>query len=995
MKKFMISAAIVLGLCSGTSAQKMNVRIHVVDETGRPLQGVMMHVGNDSGNTFISDNNGLIECQTDKGENLNFEKYNQLRRNVKVTGPEMIVRLDNNNRLLDMGYDLYVTKENSTAAIDGVSNTAMKLSGETNPLNTLYGMIPGLAIYQADALPYKSTPDIYVRGTGSNIGNKVLVLVDGVEREIGSVNVDEIESVSVLKDAASLALYGNRGANGVVCITTRRGGNYKMRTNVEYNFMVQRPFRVPDMAGAVAYANAVNEAAAYDGSAPRYSAADIAALRNGTSPLGVVDWKKQILRKNAYNNELNLSIDGSNGRLRYFVFANYTSNRGFFNNTDLNDGYSTQAEMYALKLRSNLEAALSPTTTARMNLMGRLMQYQEPVAGTSLENMYTTPAIASPIYGNNGTWAKNQMFTNPLAEQSAKGYNLMLQRTLFADLIIDQNLSMLTPGLSASVRISYDNSADIADKRSKSYAYSIATPVTDASGNISDMSFSRFGNDTEIAFSSSLNAQVMRTYIQAKVDYEREFGIHRLGASAIYAQGRRKYLEANGTDAFRDYILHLSYGYDNRYLADVVCSYSGALKLPAGHKYNFYPAVSVAWVISNEGFMKNTTLIDFLKLRASYGISGNDANLKYDMDKQLNGDKVGYLFAGTSPSYGFTLGDLASIGIAPEKEYKANIGIELGLLNNLSMQADLFYNRRTNIMTATDGIYSSVIGRGTGYLFNGEVKNYGGEFSATWNHRIGNVIYYVNGNISYARNEIVNMNEQYHPYSYMYATGNSIGRFYGLVADGLYQADDFDSQGRLKAGYPVSAYESNLRPGDVKYKDLNGDNRIDDYDQCYQQYSTLPEIYYGINLGASYKGFGLRANFQGAAMRTVATNLPSIYQPLYGNDKNVSEHYLENRWTSGTPDAKYPRLTNKPNNHNFRASSLWTENGDYFKLRVLELSYSLPQQLIGKMRMSGCRVFVKGMNLFSVDNVKVMDPEQIDMEYPSARSYMAGIHLSF
>lgn len=995
MKKIMISAAIVLGLCSGASAQKTDVRIHVVDETGRPLQGVTMHIGNDTGNTFISDNDGLIECQADKGDNLNFGKYNQLSRKVRVTGPEMTVRLDNNNRLLDLGYDLHVTKENTTAAIDGVSNPTMKLSGETNPLNTLYGMIPGLAIYQAGALPYSSTPDIYIRGTASNIGNKVLVLVDGVEREIGSVNVDEIESVSVLKDAASLALYGNRGSNGVVCITTRRGGNHKLRTSVEYNFMVQNPFRVPSMADATAYANAINEAAAYDGSAPRYSEADIAALRNGTSPLGVVDWKKQILRKNAYNHELNLSIDGSNGRMRYFVFANYTSNRGFFNNTDLNDGYSTQAEMYALKLRSNLEASLSPTTMARMNLMGRLMQYQEPVAGTSLENMYTTPSIASPIHDNNGTWAKNQMFTNPLAEQAARGYNLMLQRTLFADLIIDQKLSMITPGLSASVRVSYDNSADIADRRSKSYAYSIATPVTDASGNISDMSFSRFSNDTEIAFSSSLDAQVMRTYIQAKVDYLREFGNHSIGAQAIYAQGRRKYLKANGTDAFRDYILHVSYGYDNRYLADVVCSYSGALKLPAGHKYHFYPAVSAAWVISNEEFMKNTSVVDLLKLRASYGISGNDANLLYDMDKQLNGQKNGYVFTGTSPSYGLALGSLASYGVVPEKEYKANVGIELGLSGHLSMQADVFYNRRTNIMTTTDGIYSQIIGRGTGYKFDGEVKNYGGEFSATWNHRIGNVTYYVNGNISYARNEIVNMNEQYHPYGYMYATGNQIGRFYGLVAEGLYQPDDFDQQGHLKAGYPVSVYESDLRPGDVKYKDLNGDGRIDDYDQCYQQYSKLPEIYYGINLGVSYKGFGLRANFQGAAMRTVTTDLASIYQPLYGNDKNVSDHYLENRWTVNTPDAKYPRLTNNPNNHNFRASDIWTENGDYFKLRVLELSYSLPRQIVSRMRMSQCRVFVKGMNLFSIDNIKVMDPEQIDMNYPSARSYMAGINLSF
>lgn len=996
MRRFIIWSVLIFGLCSWLKAQEIDVRIRVVDEWNSPLQGVMMYLENSKKETYLSDKQGVIECKVTEGEELNFLKYNQLLRKVKVTGTTMTVKLDKMNRLFDLGYDERVTKENTSAAIDGVSSEEIKVSGETNLLNTLYGVIPGLAVYQNSSLPWDSTPNIYIRGNASNQGNKVLVLVDGVEREVSDLNVDEIESVTVLKDAASLALYGNRGTDGVVCITTKRGGDHKLRTHVGYDFMVQTPFRVPRMADAVSYANAVNEALGYDGLAPRYTQTDLQALQNGTSPLAVVDWKEQILRKAAFNHDLNISFDGSNDRMRYYVFANYTSNRGFFNNTDLNDGYSTQAEMYALKLRTNLEANISPTTVARMNLMGRLMQYQEPKAGTSLNDMFSTPAIASPVYDTNGGWAKNQMFSNPLAALVAGGYKQKLHRTLFADLTVEQDLSMITSGLSAQVRITYDNSADILDQRTKDYAYSIVTPVLNKAGNISDLSYNKYGNDTELYFSSNLHWQVMRTYIWGKINYERDFGRHHVNVAGIYSQGRRKYMGANGTDAFRDYIGHVSYNYANRYLVDVVCSYAGSLKMPVGDKYRVYPAMSVAWVVSNEDFMQRFSALDYLKLRASLGVTGNDYRLKYDMDKQFNGEGNSYVFVGMTSVSGLAQGGFPSTGIEPEKEYKTNVGVELGLWKGLTMQVDAFYNRRKNIMEYASGVYSSVVGRDVGALFNGEVKNYGGELTLGWRQQVScDFSYSVSGHVSYAKNEIININEEHHPYSYMYATGNSIGRFYGLMAEGLYKEEDFDAQGNLLSGLPVSTFETTVHPGDVKYKDLNGDGKIDDYDNCYQQYSTLPEIYYGFSLGANYKRWGIKANFQGVAHRTVATTLSSIYQPLYGNNKNVSEHYLQNRWTEATPDARYPRLTTLSNNHNFQASNLWTERGDYLKLRALELSYQLPARVTEKMRVGDCRLFLKGMNLFSIDRVGIMDPEQIDMEYPSSRSYLIGINVLF
>ena len=995
MKKLIIWAMLMFGFCSGMKAQEMAMRILVVDEWNRPLQGVAMHINGNDKETFLSDKEGVIECQVAKGAELSFIKYNQLQRKVTAAGTVMTVKLDKKNRIFDLGYDERVTKENTSAAIDGVSVEDMKVSGEISPLNTLYGLISGLGVYHSKSLLWDSSPAINVRGRGSYQGNGVLVLVDGVEREINDLNVDEIESVTVLKDAASLALYGNRGTDGVICVTTKRGGDNKLRTRVGYNFTVQTPFRIPEMADAVSYANAVNEALKNDGLASRYSQADIQALQNGTSPLANVDWEDQILRKAAFNHELNLSFDGSNQRMRYYVFANYTSNRGFFNNTDLNDGYSTQVEMYALKLRTNLEANISPTTVARMNLMGRLMQYQEPAGGTSLKNIFNTPPVAAPVYAPGGGWAKNQMFTNPLAVQAGGGYKQTLRRTLFADLTLDQDLSMVTPGLSAQLRVTYDNSANILDQRTRSYAYSIATPVLDNAGNISDLSYTRYGNDTELSFSSKLDWQVMRTYIWGKVNYEKDFGMHHLDVAGIFSQGRKKYLKANNTYMFRDYMAHVSYNYDSRYLADVVFSYSGSGKLPTGDKYRIYPAVSVAWVASNEQFMKRFSALDYLKLRASFGITGNDSRLSYDMDKQFNGGGNSYIFVGTSSTYGLAQGGFPSTGVEPEKEYKANVGVELGLWKGFSMQVDAFYNRRKQIKGESSGIYSTVVGRGMPFLFNGEVKNYGGEISMGWQQQLNHFGYSIQGNVSYAKNEIININEGYHPYGYMYYTGHSIGQFYGLIAEGLYQKEDFDAQGNLLPGAPVSTYEAKLQPGDVKYKDLNEDGKIDNYDHCYQQNTTLPEIYYGFSLGLNYKNWGLKANFQGVAHYSVWNTLASVYRPLYGNDKSISRYYLENRWTETTPNARYPRLTTLSNNHNYQNSNLWMEKGDYLKLRVLELSYRLPTKLTEKMRMSDCRLFLKGMNLFSIDHIDIMDPEQINAEYPSSRSYLIGINVLF
>lgn len=997
MKRFIISIAFIAAVIFPARAQDKTINIHVIDEQNHPVPEVVLKINGNDMESFITDENGSVQFQAEEGTEISLLKFNKLARTLKVTGTEMQIRLGNNNRIFDLGYDEKVTKERSTAAINGITSKEIEISGQFNVLNTLYGLIPGLNIRQRENQPWNSTPNLYIRGTGSFGGNHVLVLVDGVERDPSRIDREEIESVTVLKDAASLALYGNRGADGVICFTTKRGGDNKLRTRIDYNFSVQNPFRIPEMTNAPTYANALNEALENDGFDPKYTQRDILSMLKGEKQnvLPNINWQNEILRKAAFNNELNLSFDGNSKRMRYYVFANYTSNRGFMNNTNLNDGYSTQAEMYALKLRTNLEAVITPTTTARMNLMGRLLQYQQPNSGTDLSDMYHVPAAAFPIKNGQDLWVQSNMYRNPLAEKSAKGYNVLLQRTLFGDLTIDQDLSMITPGLSAQLRIAYDNSAEIQDSKSKQYLYVNASPILDEAGNIDDYLFTKYGNNTELAFYSGLSWQVMRTTVGAKVLYEKSFNKHHIHIAGIYSQSKSKYIGANNSYMYRDYIASIGYNYDDRYLLNGVLSYSGSSKLPTSDKYRMYPALSAAWVLSNESFMKNFQNIDYLKLRASFGIVGMDNNLSYDMDKQFNGTGKGYIFFGTQWQDGMSQGALPSTSIEPEKDYKTNVGVELGLWKGLTLEIDGFYNRRKNIRVPSSGTISSVLGIGVPDVFKGEVKNYGGEFSLGWTQQIRDFHYSINANISYAKNKIIHMEETYRPHEYMKQTGQSIGRFYGLIADGLYQKSDFDEDGNLKSGMPISSYIQNIQSGDVKYKDLNNDGKINEYDNCYQLKSEMPEVYFGFNLAAEYKNIGLICYFQGAARSTIATELNSIYWPLYGNDKNISNHYLENYWSPYTTNARYPRLTTLSNKNNYRTSSLWTEDGDFLKLRTLEVYYKIPKDFTNRMKMRECKVFFKGMNLFSIDHVGIMDPEYISMGYPSARSYSIGVNVLF
>lgn len=881
---------------------------------------------------------------------------------------------------------------------NSVSGEELEVAHTYNPGNSLYGLIPGLSVMQSGSAPWDNAPAMTVRGYGSFNGNNVLVVIDGVPgRDLSLLNVGEIESIKVLKDAASLALYGNRGADGAIVITTRKGIEDGLKIAVDYGYSLETPFRIPEMAGNHAYASALNEALVNDGYSPRYSSSDLAAMQNGTMTdvFPNVNWQDQVLRKAAHRHDVNFTAKGGEKYLRYFVHACYTGYFGLFNNTGLNSQYSSQMEMHNLKIRSNIEADITSSTLLKVNVMGKLTQNQYPYYGYYLNSMYSTPALAFPVQAPDGVWYASSMFANPLADATAQGNNINFNRYLYADVALVQDLAFITPGLDITLQASYDNGAEVIDTRYKQYmVYRVdyqRDPVTDA---ITGTTASPWGEDTNLSFNGGwLGTQFMRFNVNAGLNWKKTLDAHKVDASFLYNLSRTKNKGANNTFLFMDFVLWGDYSYAGRYFASVTANCSGSAKLEPGRKFRLYPAVSLGWLISEEDFLKGSNVLSHLKLRGSYGIVGYDGRLTYDMDKQFNTYGGSYIFQNKEYLSGLMQGALPSTGIEPETDYKADLGLELGFFGNrLMLQAEGFYNNRRNIACAGNGTISEVLGIGVPVIFTGETVNYGTEIAASWRHEVGDFSYEVGGNFSFSRNRIIEAAEGHVPYEWQRKAGTQIGEMYGYFPVGYYQESDFNADGTLKEGLPSSALISTLRPGDVKYKDLNEDGIIDGNDAGYHGVSSVPSMYYGFNLGMEYKGFGFSAQFQGASGFMVATNLASVYQPLYNNDKNISLHYLSDYWSASSPQGRYPRLTTESNAHNFAESPVWWEKGDYLKLRNLYVWYDF-----GKMirRIDSFRLFFRGQNLFSADHVGILDPEHVSLAYPTTRSCQIGVRLAF
>ena len=1004
MKKYKILALAIFACVTlnGWAQSEDNVTGRVLDEKGKPVAGALVSVEENPLLRVATDKNGRFEITAVKGSRLKVQTGDDAMKVVKIeNGSELTVVMDYSSEKVNYGFGLQQTNAESTGAVSTVYAENIDKSSAFSIGNSLYGNVLGLTTMQSTGVVWEQMPSMYIRGLKTLNGNNgILLVVDGLERDnnwqaLKYITPEEVESVSVLRDAAALALYGYRGVNGVVNIVTKRGKYDTREINFSYDHAFNYMTRKPELADAYTYASALNEALTNDGKQVRYSQNELNAFKNGTSPYLYpnVNWWEEVFRDRGASDIATLSFRGGSTKMRYYTMMNLQNNRGFIKNFDTNADYSTQEKYSKANFRTNLDIDLSPKTKMQANIMGILNEFSRPGMGSDnlISKLYQLPSAAFPIRTESGLWGVNTTWGenwNPVALTEGRAYSKGHTRGLYADMSLRQDLSSLTKGLGASVRIGYDNLASYWENHTKGYKYGMASVASWENGLPIAGEEITGGKDTEMSGDSKLDWQYRAFNLQMNVDWQRQFGVHSLYSMLLYTYKYDNAKGINNTFYRQNAGWYTHYGFKNRYFADFTLMASASNLLAPDHRWNVSPTVGLAWLISNEKFMQSQNVVDFLKLRASFGMLNTDNIPGNGYWNETVGGGNGYPinnnFGGDG---GWHEGRLASVNGTTEKAYKYNAGVDATLFKGLTLTVDGFYERRSDIWVSSDGQNSAVLGASGSYVNAGIVDSWGTEIGANYYKKMGNVELNLGGTFTYNRSKIIEMLEEPAAYDYTRSTGNPVGQIFGLQAIG-YFVDQADIDNSLPQQFgPVKA-------GDIKYKDMNGDKVINSDDRVAMGYnSTCPEIYYSFSLGLEWKGLGFSAQFQGVGNYTAILS-GTYYRPLVDNT-TISNYVYRNRWTPETPNARFPRLTTETVDNNLQTSSLWLADRSFLKLRNCEVYYKLPSSWLNRFWVKNAKVYVRGVDLLCFDSIDQLDPEAMNNSYPATRSIHVGLSVGF
>lgn len=907
------------------------------------------------------------------------------------------------NKTVDLGIGIAQGRNISTTSTFTITSEDLEKTSAINLQDALYGRLLGLT-----ALKYGGFSgdggfgaSFSIRGNQTITENVVLILVDGFERPIDRLSIHEVESVTVLKDAAAVALYGYRGINGVILVKTKRSMSNTLKVEVRYDHKFQTNPASTQFVDASTYANALNEARSQDGLSPAYKQEEINAFNDGTFPKVYpnVDWKKQAMRNTASEDNATVIISGGSNKLTYFTMVDFVNTTGLLNGTEVNNGYSTQLKYSKANIRENIDFVLTPTTKMQVNLMTTFIETNQPNgvnSGDIMTFVYNTPASAYPVLLSDGkTWGGTAASgaSNIVARIQATGHKKTHERALFADAKLTQDLDMFVKGLSASVRAGYDNRSQILETNSKAFEYGNTRYNFDANGQILDSTKYVAGSKaSNLSFAKSLNGQYRSSNFQANIDYVKHFGSHNLSGSLIYTTSQivntGRYNMINRANlSFSGH-----YDYSEKYVADLVVTGSGSNR-SWPQKYALSPTLSVGWVLTNEGFLKENAVINFMKLRASAGILHSDYVPLQGLSLENYGASAGWFTfgAGYNESWGNFLSYFPTTDFALERAKKFNLGLDTKLWNSLEMTIEGYYQRRDNILQSADALNTAVVGIPSSYINKGIVDSRGVEIGLNYNKTIGNLTVNAGALFTYGTNKIVDIVEIPLPpgLSYLSGIGHPVGQSFGLQAIGFFK-DDNDI-----ANSPLQEFDR-VRPGDVKYKDQNGDDRINEYDAVAMGKNS-PEVNYSFILGTEFKGFGFNVLLQGTGNYTQYLGAQGIFNPLV-NNSNLSTYYLENSWRPGqdNSNAIYPRLTSLASPNNYRSNSIWYADASFIKLRNCEVYYKFPKRIVDLVHTNEVKIFVKGENLLSLNKIPAnMDPENMWGAYPILPAVSVGASVKF
>lgn len=978
----------MLSLCFSSTIYGQNAIVAckgtVLDISGQPLPGVSI-TGSQDKILALTDANGLFSISAKKGDQLFFQKPGYIKNPIIFNGSKISVRMveDVDNSFVTL-FSRKQKRTESVAAITEVHKDQLTKTTSASFGGLLTGRVAGLYTSQTTGEPGNDDVSLSIRG------QTPLVLVDGTPQSFISLNPEQIESITVLKDAVSTAMLGMRASNGAILITTKRGPSEAGSQKIEFTALqgFQNPTRMPSFLHAYDYARLYNEALANEGKSPAYSQADLNAYKNGTDSIGHpdVDWSKQILKNQAPFNRYDLSISGAGKTMRYYANLDYMHQGGLFKTEDFN-AYNTNADYKRYIFRSNIEMDLNKYVTASLNLFGRIQNTNQPGAtnGSVFSNLLSTPNNAYPVRNADSSLGGSIDYQNNLYAQTVlSGYKPIYERDFKVDLVLKGNLDRVTKGLWIKGLIAVNAYQMETIDRSKTFAvfkhfYDSTTGLT---------SYTQYGNNGVQNNTTSINSQNRLTYSEVSIGYSKSAGGNNINA-VVLASNDYRMINSNLPMNYTGVSGNLSYDYKQKYLAEIAVGYNGTELYPQNKRYGLFPSFGLGWNITNEDFLKNRPYwLNSLKLRASYGRTGNANAGYYNYYQYYNTTGTGYGFGSTIPSSTTTLqqGALANSNISWEKADKFSTGLDGALLENrLLLSLDYFNDTYYDLLqqgTAGSSIF------GTGYVNTNSGKNrYSGvELQATWQVSKGNFSYFVSPNFSVLKSKVIYTNEPNYKYNWLSHTGQPVGQLFGYVADGLFQSQaDISSHASQGSG---------IVPGDIKYKDLNKDGVIDGNDQAAIG-STKPLVYYGLNTGFSYKGFDIKVLFQGVAN----DNLQLTGNGYWGFLSNgTSQAYTQqlNRWTPATAaTASYPRLWLGNNTNNMAASSYWIHSGNYLRIKNIEIGYFLPASLIKKAGLSETRFFLNATNLVTFTSLKNTDPEDYTGAYPIMKIINAGITVKF
>lgn len=1020
------------------STRKLTGR--VTDEKGEPLIGVNVGVEGEALGG-ITNSDGMYQLFVkEKNVTLKFSYIGFKPQEIKINSSTNIYDVALEEQVNELEETVIVGYGTQRKISNIGAQSTLKMQDLKTPsaslTTTLAGRLSGVIAVQRTGEPGKDAADIWIRGIATPNTSSPLILVDGVERAFNDIDPEDIESLTTLKDASATAVYGVRGANGVIIIKTKPGKIGKPTISTDYYESFTRFTKKVDLADGMSYMRAANEALINDGLTPKYSDDQILNTQRRLDPYLYpnVDWLKECFNDWGYNRRVNVNIRGGSEKATYYASVSYYNETGMTATDNSIDSYNSKMSYSRYNFTTNVSINATPTTKVEIGAQGYLGEGNYPAISSS--DIYNSAMSISPVdypkmfYINGQAYVPginpNGGFRNPYADATRRGYSNLSKNQIYSNLRVTQNLDMITPGLNVTAMYAYDvyNEVSLNQSRRESTYYFTNTTVPYDLNGYPILSKTYTGSDV-LSYSQSSSGN-KKTYLEAALNYDRTFNDHRVSGLFLFNQQQKLLYPQSTLEAAIPYRMmgiagRATYSWKDRYFAEFNIGYNGAENFSPKKRYGTFPAFGIGWVLSNEKFWEPLSkVVSFLKIRYTDGKIGNsnvsDRRFMY-LDQMTQNGGYGYVFGPNGTKYGGYETVNNAVDLTWEEARKQDLGFDVKLFNDdLSIVFDLFKERRKNILLKRENSIPSFIGYNMAAPYGnvGIVDNKGFDGAVEYNKRIDkDWTISFRGNITYNNNKWVKGELPDQKYEWMNQTGQSINAKMGYIAQGLFTQAEIDDMTRWESlsnenkaitPAPFATQFGTVKAGDIKYADLNNDGKIDAYDKTYICRGDVPQIVYGLGFTVVWKSLSVGMMFQGVqnAERILAGNSIQPFNGGGGSGNLFSN--IEDHWTEDNPSQNvfYPRLSygseTVDNQNNFQPSTWWLRDVSFLRLKTLQISYNLPKSWVSKVALKNAAIYVMGNNLFTLSKFKLWDPElntDNGSSYPNTTSYSFGVNFTF